>query len=502
MGAGYNVPAVAAASPPFASFLPGRARPWLTTLVLLATLAPLLWAAWYEHGVFWPDEVFQTLEQGHRFAFGYGLVPWEFRDGARSWLAPGAIGIVMKLGVLLGIRTGLGLARLVKTCFALGTACGAYATMRLAERQRGWLASVFAGAMYASCPVLVFFGSRCFTDTMSIPLVAFGTLLLTTPGDHPRLRRRLVAAGVLFGIATVVRYQNGLFVVAAVGVLAAERSWRLGLAFAAGAAGAVALGAALDWVTWGAPLLPLVRYAQVELSAGAKPGWFDEPATYYVSTYWHALGWPVVLLVVGAGAGAPRMRRVAVLAGFYFLVHSVIANKQARLLLPMIPLVIAMAGVGVVELADRATRKRGWVGVAAVLGLAFAAAATGFVKAANETFASLGRVGFGDLSAWHYSEDATMGLVLAGSRPDLCGVVFGGGDWGYVGVYSYLHRNVPLFHGIDAPGVASSNYIVAPRGTRVPFVYQQVDTHDTYALYRRNGTCAPPPADYSNISER
>ena len=35
------------------------------------------------------DELFQYLEQGHRMAFGYGVIPWEYRDGARSWMLPG-----------------------------------------------------------------------------------------------------------------------------------------------------------------------------------------------------------------------------------------------------------------------------------------------------------------------------------------------------------------------------------------------------------------------------
>jgi hypothetical protein len=35
-----------------------------------------------------PDENFQLFEQAHRIAFGYGIVPWEFRDGIRSPVLP------------------------------------------------------------------------------------------------------------------------------------------------------------------------------------------------------------------------------------------------------------------------------------------------------------------------------------------------------------------------------------------------------------------------------
>src|ERR1700722_218907 len=45
-----------------------------------------------------PDENFQLLEQAHRIAFGYGVVPWEFRDGIRSPVLPYALAALFWLG--------------------------------------------------------------------------------------------------------------------------------------------------------------------------------------------------------------------------------------------------------------------------------------------------------------------------------------------------------------------------------------------------------------------
>jgi len=39
----------------------------------------------------YPDEILQYLEQGHRLAFGYGFVPWEYVYGTRNFLIPGLI---------------------------------------------------------------------------------------------------------------------------------------------------------------------------------------------------------------------------------------------------------------------------------------------------------------------------------------------------------------------------------------------------------------------------
>src|SRR5437763_13560490 len=45
-----------------------------------------------------PDENFQLLEQAHRIAFGYGIVPWEFRDGTRSPVLPYILAALFWLG--------------------------------------------------------------------------------------------------------------------------------------------------------------------------------------------------------------------------------------------------------------------------------------------------------------------------------------------------------------------------------------------------------------------
>src|SRR5580698_1144542 len=65
--------------------------------------------AWTNQGVIQPDEIFQSLEQGHRWIFGFGVRPWEFRAGARSWLLPGTLGMAMKVASALGVTSGVGI---------------------------------------------------------------------------------------------------------------------------------------------------------------------------------------------------------------------------------------------------------------------------------------------------------------------------------------------------------------------------------------------------------
>ena len=63
-----------------------------------------LYVAFTDDGIFWPDEIYQSLEPAHRLVFGYGLVPWEFIEGARNWTLPGFIAALLKFSAVLGLN--------------------------------------------------------------------------------------------------------------------------------------------------------------------------------------------------------------------------------------------------------------------------------------------------------------------------------------------------------------------------------------------------------------
>src|SRR5687768_18372828 len=80
-------------------------------------------------GIYWPDEVHQSLEPAHRRVFGYGLVAWEFAEGARNWALPGVIALVMRVCQVVGAgRPGVYLAvmRVFFVTLWLATALGCY----------------------------------------------------------------------------------------------------------------------------------------------------------------------------------------------------------------------------------------------------------------------------------------------------------------------------------------------------------------------------------------
>src|SRR5260370_41077903 len=76
----------------------GRRR-WGLLILLASLLAGAVLRAWlsfHDDGIYWPDEIYQSLEPAHRLVFGYGLIPWEFLQGARSWALPALVAGLLK----------------------------------------------------------------------------------------------------------------------------------------------------------------------------------------------------------------------------------------------------------------------------------------------------------------------------------------------------------------------------------------------------------------------
>ncbi len=140
---------------------------WLS---LTVGAAYRLYISFTDDGIFWPDEIYQSLEPAHRLVFGYGLVPWEFIDGARNWALPGFVAFLLKLAVAFGLsepRQYLGVVHVAFVAIAAGTVWGVY---QLARSQG---ASDLAAACGASCFALgavpIYFGHRAMSDRARCP---------------------------------------------------------------------------------------------------------------------------------------------------------------------------------------------------------------------------------------------------------------------------------------------------------------------------------------------
>ena len=250
-----------------------------------------------------PDEIYQYLEPAHRLVFGYGLIPWEFRYGTRSWLIPFLASAPLFLCRLLHVDRPDVYIPAVKCLFCLLSVSlipSAYVIgRRLASERAGRLAAFFCCFWYE----LIYFAPRPLSDVVSAYALT-AALALFAEGRRP------VWFGVLLGLCLALRPQ--LIPAALVLGSAAALSWdkkRLAAAAVGGLTVLLSAGA-LDRLTWGGWF---ASYYQNYLFNGAR----------HVSTLFGASppGWYLGQFLAASGGLLP----LAALAGCFF----------ARLRLPL-----------------------------------------------------------------------------------------------------------------------------------------------------------------------
>lgn len=492
-------------------------RAWLWLGVCAAVLAPRAYLAVADQGMIWADEVFQTLEQGHRLAFGYGLVPWEFRAGARSWLLPGAIGGVMKVLSFCGVGSGAGLAIGMKLFFALLSTLGLYAMVRIAHAAAGLAGAVVFALVAVAFPASLLYGSRAMSEVACAPALAWGTWLLWPWGLGRigraawRARRMaatpwwkdapvLVGAGALFGLAAVLRYQTVVLVPVVLGLVAWRRSVRVALLVALGAVVAIALGGLLDWVTWGRPFESFIVYMRFNLVENGANQWGVAKRDFYWRTVVATSGPGLWLLGLGFVVGLRRTWPVALLGLAFAAAHSAIAHKELRFIFPVLSFFLLCSAVGLARLvAELPLRRTQQLVLTSAVGLGVLALF--LVRAPSLTFAdirqpmdSTANGGPTSPSVWRAFDERNRLFADAGARADVCGLAAPTMNAYWTGAYTYFHRRLPILWTGGRADYDAANYAVLGPGRKMDDArYKSVATQGQYQLYRRDGACTRAP---------
>jgi phosphatidylinositol glycan class B len=449
-------------------------------------------------GIIWPDELHQIWEPATRLVRGHGVVAWEFGLGARSWLLPGATAGLLVLTDLAGIDDPQTRSVVLRLAFGALTLVAAVGAVALARRcGAGPRAAAAAAAVVAATGPMVLFAPRLMSEPVSGLALLIGAVLAAHPVPTGR-RDRL--AGVAFGIAVVVRFTAAPAVAGALAVLAWRRRSAVRPVLVGGGLVAVA-GGLLDWLTWGRPFNSWFVYVEANVVANISDNFGTAPWSAYASWWWAAAGPVVVAVGALAVLGARRAPLPAgmVVAGLLPLVAE--AHKELRFTLPLVPLVAAVAAVGVEVLAGWGHRCRPGLGptpgIATVLGVALLATAA----------LGLGRltgIGPRDIAAYDpsYPHDDPL-FDVGGSnglhralwwlhdRDDVCGVLMEA-PYAMAG-YSAFERRVPLYERSGTtPEEGFVNYRIAR--TTTPPVGEAVATFGRFRVERLAATCTPDPA--------
>ncbi|MBS1153705.1 MAG: Alg9 family protein mannosyltransferase, partial [Myxococcaceae bacterium] len=223
----------------------------------------------------WADEIFQTIEQGHRLAFGYGVVPWEFRDGIRSWVLPGILGGVMRATEFLGSGSAgylLGL-RVFLSCCSAAPVMAAIAWARREKLPYPWLAGLATAVWFE----LVFFSGKALTEVFAayaIPVALYYSVVVREEGQ----RRAALLAGLWWGLAVGFRLHLGLAAVVAI-VWTCRKDLQRWRPVLLGFFGVIFAFGLVDWVSWTWPFQSFFMNFWVNVVRG-------KAATFGVSPPW------------------------------------------------------------------------------------------------------------------------------------------------------------------------------------------------------------------------
>jgi len=455
--------------------------PGILTMLVLGLFVRIAVACSADH-VHHADEIFQIFEQAHRAVFGYGIVPWEYRFGTRSWLTPGLVAGVLQVCRMLGLTDpgsytlavklvlcGLS-ASLILSSYAIGR--------RLGSQRAGLLAAFFAAFWYE----LIYFAPRPLTTPLAT-YAFFGSLALALrPSDRPAP----LAVGALAALAVAVRIQ----MLPAAAVLGAFALWhwdrRACLRAAAGAVAVAIAAAALDHVTWGAPLRSYINNYVFNVAYGISAIFGTNPAYWYLEVlaitsgglFAATLAWA---LLRPRAVALPLLCLVALL-----LAHSAIGHKEYRFVLTAVPLFGVLLAVLVDSAIEtrvpRARQRFAGCAVAAVLGGLSLAGLLDALPGQARVFDCAPLARDPSLAAYRsLARNPEVGAVL-----DLTN------DWTSSGGYSHFHRDVPLYFRVDVRSGALPRsewgrhvtHVIARRRRERPVDFDLASTHGDLVIWR------------------
>lgn len=479
---------------------------WALGITLLVALVARMYVAAALPNLIWPDEIFQTLEQGHRAAFGHGVVPWEFRDGLRSWVFPGFLAAVMACTSWVTSSVG---AYLMACAAALSliSLLPVWAAFKEAASQIGLKGAIVAGAFVALWFELVFFAPKALSEVVAGNCLALGVVAggacmraAASPEAPPR-RRSIVVFAAMVALAPMLRIHLAIAAFAVFVIVFLRLARRDRWTCVAVAGGVVVLAGLVDAVTWGAPFHSYIENVRVNVLLDKSSHYGTAPWYAYFEVYARVWGpWGLGILAL-AVVGARRAPLLAICALLVVLSHVPIAHKEYRFAYPAMLLVIMLAGHGAAYLVHaleaRTSSRTGTLVVVAGIVAWFAASAVG-ASAFHASKTQLANVWHEEQDHWIRRRGGLLGMRQLGEDRDVCGVGLAGVGWGDTGGYTYLHRDIPLFPFPNQEllwhHLPHFNGLLMQPGKpeRIgPFV-QQTCWEDA-CIYRRPGGCEPLP---------
>lgn len=423
-----------------------------------------------DDGINWPDEIYQSFEPAHRLVFGYGMVAWEYLEGARTWATPGFVAVWLWLCKLVGAEspsTYIHVTKLAFSALSIVAALGAYRLSRTFGARE--LEASVAAAAWSLCALALYFSPRAMSENLAAVCIVWGAAL-TLDERGPRW-----FGASLLGFATIARLQSGVVCVAIVGVLVVRalrsKQWRPTLEVFGGLMLWAFIFGAWDAAAWkdvpsakyGGWFHSAFVYYRVNIVENRGAQWGTSAWGYYFQYLFSSMPGVTLVLAVSLLASVKRATSLVVVVLMFLALHLAVPHKELRFMIPILPLACAFIGIALSQLSAGISPR-----LAAVVGALIAYSAITFPKL------TMGDVGSylerAQASAWNDFGPVNRLMLAASQQSDLCGLRIDAAHLAWTGGITYLHRNAPLY----MPGTPHQpgwfNYVIARPGSGLPAI--------------------------------
>ncbi|XP_059061700.1 hemicentin-2-like [Achroia grisella] len=320
-----------------------RPREVVLVILFVRLLSVFLVQTWYV-----PDEYWQTLEVAHKHAFGYGALTWEWQRGIRNYLYPSVIAGLYTLLKWTGLDYPQVVILLPRILQAIISTAADYSFYKWTGRKWGLFLILTSWFWFYT-------SGRTLLQTLETTFVTIGLSLFPFKAGKMGYYEKENNGWVwLASVAVFVRPTSApLWVVLGLYNLYTTNQGRLKLLLRVYLPIASIVGGALvalDSYFYGRLILTPWEFFRFNI--------LHDVASFYGqhSWYWYlTVGVPLVLGVNLVPVVAsiyvilrrPKENKIGLLlliaVSFYIAVHSVIAHKEFRFVLPILPILLYLA---------------------------------------------------------------------------------------------------------------------------------------------------------------
>ncbi|MCX6306031.1 MAG: glycosyltransferase family 39 protein [Bacteroidetes bacterium] len=323
----------------------------LVIIMVLAILFRLL-AAIFAKGWGMLDDHFLVIEAPQSWVYGKDYNSWlpggqnNVGPTGHNFFYPGInflLFTLMKWMYIGDPQVKMLIVRILHGAFSLITVYYGY---RIVETLSDKKSARLAGILLALYFFMPWISVRNLVESVSIPFLMLGFWQIINPRKTSGPFRLWLLTGILFGLATDVRYQSVLFPVGVFIIILFERKWKEVAGMATGMfCSFLLVQTTIDVSIWGYPFAEFLGYIKVNITD--RNSYFNLPWYNYFITVGGILLPPVsIFLLYGYIRGWKRYFLLFFPSALFFAFHSFYPNKQERFILPFVPFLIMLGTMG------------------------------------------------------------------------------------------------------------------------------------------------------------